>query len=169
MVRLGGRAAAAGRRTPPNRFLIATVSSASGTEEPAAAEVATSPLEDLATNLSLAKQAEFADAALVQPGGSREIWEDPHTLELLFQGNLAAGLSDNEKHRVNRLAKHYKAAGGKIHRVMRDGTLRLCPKPEDRKAIIINSHEMTGHFGVKRTISMVVRNDRGCSSSSTRL
>ena len=52
-------------------------------------------------------------------------------------------------------AKSYRTWGDKVYRVLADGVEREVPRIEDRKALFLDSHEKTGHFGQRRTLYLL--------------
>ena len=46
-------------------------------------------------------------------------------------------------------------AGGELRRNLPDGSSKLCPRPEQRKQIVVQHHERNGHYGVRRTGALV--------------
>ena len=80
---------------------------------------------------------------------------DPHVDEaLLFflrEGRVAEGSGSKEAARVRRRAGRYSMVEGKLQRRWGDGTRRIVPAADQRAQLIRDTHERTGHFGIKRT------------------
>jgi hypothetical protein len=65
--------------------------------------------------------------------------------------------------RITRRARGYRfinsnASGHTgLFRVMQNGTLRQVPPPPDRAQIVLRAHELSGHFGVRRTMHLLLQ------------
>jgi hypothetical protein len=85
-----------------------------------------------------------------QPEPLRDIWQDPAALHFLRTG-VHTSRDVAECKRVSKRARHYQFVSGRLHRTMADGTLREVPEPQQRGDLIMQMHERTGHWGIKRT------------------
>ncbi len=65
-------------------------------------------------------------------------------------------VSAKEKDRVLQRAKRYQLEGTHILRVWEDGRVQIIPHPAQRGRIVRHAHEELGHFGVKRTYSLIL-------------
>jgi hypothetical protein len=91
----------------------------------------------------------------------KDIHYDADTLTLLRTGRLPDGLADIQKRRVTRRAQSYHIAGGSppsVFRTMPNGTFRVVPAPSDRLGIIEKAHVLSGHFGIRRTMHLMLTN-----------
>jgi hypothetical protein len=66
-----------------------------------------------------------------------------------------ADTPEPQKHLYRKRAKSYQTWGDNIFKVLADGVEREVPKPEDRRKLIIDSHERTGHFGQRKTLHLL--------------
>jgi len=85
----------------------------------------------------------------------QDIWNDTSCLQRIQSGIIATELEQLEVRRVNRRAKSYKWALGKLYRIMPDSSKRVCPAPQDRADLVKATHEQLGHFGVRRTAALL--------------
>ena len=92
------------------------------------------------------------------PVGNRptDIWDDASTFHFLQYGVHQGGLSAAEQKRVTRRASRYRFQGQEMYNLGLDGKPRLVPKPPERTALIKRVHEETGHFGVRRTLALLL-------------
>ncbi len=65
-------------------------------------------------------------------------------------------VSAKERDRVLQRAKRYRLEGTHIFRVWEDGKVRIVPHPDERSRIVWHAHEELGHFGIKRTYSLLL-------------
>jgi hypothetical protein len=85
-----------------------------------------------------------------------DIFTDDHTLSLIRNGSLPAGLSEAEQRRASKRAQNYTlSAAGQLLRRMADGSTRIVPPPDTRPALIGLMHSQNGHWGVKRTVTLL--------------
>jgi len=105
----------------------------------------------------------LAEAAEITERGVGDIWYDTPVLDTLFGGHLPPNLSSKEAYRVSRRAKGFAIMKGggpatqlpQLVRRMGDGTTRVVPRPENRTAVVVQTHEQAGHFGQRRTRHLV--------------
>jgi transposase InsO family protein len=69
---------------------------------------------------------------------------------------LPEGADPAEIWRIRKRAKNYTITGGTLYRVMPDGTRRTVPPPPDREQIIRRIHGECGHYGMRRTLHLVL-------------
>jgi len=103
--------------------------------------------------LGLCVAAAAQEALTASSSSSSEIWSDHPALMQLQQGQLPEGLSNAERTRIrNRLKQyHWDEQQQQLHRRMTDGSLRIVPRPEQRQHLVQQQHQLSGHFGVRRT------------------
>jgi hypothetical protein len=101
--------------------------------------------------------AAMLSAALSADSGQphADIWEDANTLHYVTHGTHAEGETPAERKRVARRASSYIKIGESLTRVLKDGSRRRVPKPSERQPLIASAHNNTGHFGVRRTTSLL--------------
>ncbi|GIL49142.1 hypothetical protein Vafri_5618 [Volvox africanus] len=113
----------------------------------------------LATALATQSGQEYQVPSGVQEEGgerSKEIWEDKGVIYLLRHGVAPKGVPAMELKRCQRHARLYHMQGDVLYRVEMDGKMRVVPRPTDRVAIVQRMHEETGHFGVRRTMGLLL-------------
>jgi len=110
------------------------------------------------TSLHVSCIAAAAQEALAAGTGSGEIWADHLVLTALQQGTLPSDATPAERKRVQRRLKLYAwdQQHQQLNRIMPDGTYKFVPKPADRLALVQQQHEQCGHFGIKRTASLLL-------------
>lgn len=69
---------------------------------------------------------------------------------------MPEGTTAAEKSRINKRLHYYTWEQGKVWRRMPDGSLREVPAPADRLELIKQCHNRTGHFGIRRTTTMLL-------------
>ena len=86
-----------------------------------------------------------------------DIWDDATTLDYLKGSILPQSYA--EQRRVLKRTLHYELnAAGEVVRTMPDLTTRVVPPPDERLALVKQSHEQCGHFGRKRTRNLLCNN-----------
>jgi hypothetical protein len=65
-------------------------------------------------------------------------------------------VSAKERNRVFQRAKRYRLERTHVLRVWEDGRVRIVPHPAQRGCIVRYAHEELGHFGIKRTYSLLL-------------
>ncbi|CAM6086541.1 unnamed protein product [Calypogeia fissa] len=85
----------------------------------------------------------------------RDVHHDQMVLEFLRTSMVPGLASAKEKDRVFQRAKRYRLEGRHILRVWEDGRVRVIPHPSQRTRIVLHAHEELGHYGVKRTYSLL--------------
>jgi transposase InsO family protein len=100
---------------------------------------------------ALLELAEQQDGAEQGVSGSSDPHADAGFMFFLKQGQLPPGVEQKEAARIRRRASRYRVVDGKLQRVMRDGSKRLVPLADQRVDLIRETHQKTGHFGIKRT------------------
>lgn len=118
-----------------------------GLEEPAAPN---HPELAFASNKRLCRKAQEQD---------KDIHHDAHTLEFLRTGRMPANLTPAQMKRVTARARRYRLVPGDnstVHRIMHNGATRIVPAPPDRRGIIEQAHVTSGHFGIRRTLHLML-------------
>ena len=113
-------------------------------------------------------------------GGQRaraltDVWEDPNTLQFIWDRTINPEWSSGELQRVRRRARAYRFADGVVINSLQDGVEtpqisdtvllrrlaggdeRVVPAPQQRANLVREIHEATGHWGEKRTIHLLKR------------
>jgi hypothetical protein len=85
-----------------------------------------------------------------------DVHDDILVLEFLRTSMVSSMVSVKERDRVLQRARRYRLAGTHILRVWEDGKVRIVPHPAQRGRIVRHAHEELGHFGVKRTYSLLL-------------
>jgi hypothetical protein len=88
--------------------------------------------------------------------GHHDVHDDTLVLEFLRTSMVLGMVSAKERNRVFQRTKRYRLEGTHILRVWEDGRVRIVPHPNQRKRIVRHAHEELGHFGVKRTYSLLL-------------
>ena len=63
--------------------------------------------------------------------------------------------SQSKRDRINKRTRRFRYSSGLLYRVFTDGSKREVPRPAERTDIVMMSHDDSGHFGIKRTTSLV--------------
>jgi hypothetical protein len=85
----------------------------------------------------------------------QDIWCDLGSLHWLQEGKHREASTAQAQRRAERRARLYVAQGGSILRRRADGSTRIVPPPTDRLQLVQATHERCGHFGEKRTLSLL--------------
>ena len=85
-----------------------------------------------------------------------DVWQDTSLLTYLQTGSHATGATPQERDRVQKRAKHYIWSHGAIVRVFPAGTFKVVPQVANRFALVARVHQEMGHFGIRRTVSLLV-------------
>ena len=84
-----------------------------------------------------------------------DIWLDTPVLQFLQDPSTAASLGSAERERVQRRSRSYQWADGTVMRLFPTGSFRLVPRIAERGPLTARVHEDMGHFGTRRTISLL--------------
>ena len=95
------------------------------------------------------------EEGLLAREGSRDIWQDKEAVHYLQEGRCELWWSPALRKAVARRVKPYSWRDGKLYRLMADGSKREVPPVLEREQIISATRTFCGHFGEKRTISLV--------------
>jgi hypothetical protein len=86
----------------------------------------------------------------------RELWHDEDVMTYLRNGTYPDGASTKViKDRIWHRAQGYHYDKGVLKKSTASGTIRIVPKPEQRANLIHRVHQDVGHFGVKKTYSLL--------------
>ena len=105
-----------------------------------------------------------------------DIWEDINTLNHLWCGAFDPNWSKTEVERVRRRARSYRfsdgvevrhlnsegeeetrTCNGVLLRLMTGGEEKVVPEPQQRDNLVREIHDLTGHWGEKRTVHLLKR------------
>jgi hypothetical protein len=86
---------------------------------------------------------------------SRDIWQNEATLEYLRTGSHAPRLTATVKDRVQHRAKHYYFENHLLRKRMPTGVDKIVLEPHLLANLIRATHLDTGHFGIKKTYSLL--------------
>ena len=85
-----------------------------------------------------------------------DILDDEVVCQYLRDGVMPTGLTPKEVRRVKKRGKLYSCEAGIVSKVMADGSSRVVPAKVAREQIVLRVHEQNGHFGTRRTLSLVL-------------
>jgi hypothetical protein len=88
-------------------------------------------------------------------GGAKDIFEDVDVMKYLKDGEVKVTWSTKERDRVLPRAKRFVWERSHLLRLWPDGTKKVVPAPEERMKLIKHAHEDLGHFGMRRTYSLL--------------
>ena len=84
-----------------------------------------------------------------------DTWLDTPVLQYLQDQVLPSDLTETEKDRVMKRSQSYRWADDTITRLFPTGVFRLVPRIAERRPLTAKVHESMGHFGTRRTISLL--------------
>jgi hypothetical protein len=90
-----------------------------------------------------------------ESGGAKDIFEDVDVMKYLKNGEVKVTWSTKKRDRVLQRAKRFVWERTHLLRLWSDGTRKVVPAPEERVKLIKHAHEDLGHFGVRRTYSLL--------------
>jgi hypothetical protein len=90
-----------------------------------------------------------------ESGGAKDIFEDVDVMKYLKDGEVKVMWSTKERDRVLQRAKRFVWEKTHLLRLWPDDTKKVVPAPEERVKLIKHAHEDLGHFGVRRTYSLL--------------
>jgi hypothetical protein len=85
----------------------------------------------------------------------QDVHVDAQVMAFLRTGEVPSTVGAKERDRVLQRAKRYRLEGRHVLRVWKDGKVRVVPPPARRVPLVRHAHEELGHFGVKRTYSLL--------------
>jgi hypothetical protein len=92
----------------------------------------------------------------VQTQGAVDVWEDAPLLCLLQgQGYYPPDGARAERDRLQHRARQYSWRDGHLVRCLQDGSTRVVPRVAERGPLVRDVHEQAGHFGVRKTLSLL--------------
>ena len=103
--------------------------------------------------LSLHLATSPGDDRLPVGGGSKDIWDDVQVLDYL-QFSVLPTDATSHAHILSRAATFQWVNTNLVH-TLADGNQRVVPPPEERGPLIRHLHRRCGHFGQKRTLSLL--------------
>ncbi len=83
-----------------------------------------------------------------------DIWEDLDTLGFLQHGEYPPQVTSSQWDRIQQRSKRYSWSDNHLVRCLPQGD-RVVPQPHERPGLIQKVHSELGHFGVKRTYSLL--------------
>ncbi len=89
------------------------------------------------------------------PRITTDVWKDQGVLYRLQHGQFLPNTLSQERDRIVHRMARFHWEGDLMFRRWPDGTRRVVPRPEQRLQLIRQVHEDLGHFGVRRTHSML--------------
>jgi hypothetical protein len=100
----------------------------------------------------------LGDAAAVRPRPV-DIWDDAATVAFLLDASSIATATPAEQHRVRQRAAQYSLQHSELltegFGLRKRSNGRVVPRPAERLDIVRQAHQDWGHFGVKRTLSLL--------------
>jgi transposase InsO family protein len=90
-----------------------------------------------------------------RPQAIVDIWEDLPVLHKLQQGTYPLSISAMERDRIGHRITRFRWNNGLLFRMWPDGTRRIVPRPDQRASLVRQVHEELGHFGIRRTHSLL--------------
>lgn len=85
-----------------------------------------------------------------------DIWQDSPVLEYLQASRRhSPGITAKERDRIWHRSKGYRFDNGVLYKRMAAGTEKVVPRPEQRANLIRRVHQDVGHYGVKKTYSLL--------------
>ena len=92
---------------------------------------------------------------LTQAQSTTDVWRDQGVLHRMQHGDFPPGSISKERDRIaHRIARFY-WENGLVFRRWPNGTRKVVPRPDQRAQLVRQVHEELGHFGVRRTHSML--------------
>jgi hypothetical protein len=88
--------------------------------------------------------------------GHHDVHDDTLVLEFLRTNMVPGMMSTKERDRTLQQVRKYRLEGTHILRMWEDGKVPIVPHPTQRRRIVRHAHEELGHFGVKRTYSLLL-------------
>jgi hypothetical protein len=83
-----------------------------------------------------------------------DIWEDLDTLKFLQHGEYPPQVTSNHQDRIQQQSKRYSWKDNHLIRCLPKGDTVVRP-PHERPGLIQKVHSELGHFGIKRTYSIL--------------
>lgn len=144
---------------PPAAAVVGPVGPASPQAEPAAQYGEPRPEQEVLQSTArlelLACLAEQAESPAVQ-ADMLEVWEDDALLSYLQSGEWPAGADAALRKRLSKRSQYYVWEREQLFRKMADGSVRVVPPPASRHQLVVDTHVSTGHWGEKRTLSLLL-------------
>ena len=87
--------------------------------------------------------------------GPKDVWLDAPVMEYIRTKKIANGTPRHERDRIIRRSRVYCFVKGELQRKMPNGTACVVPRPQDRATLMKHIHKHHGHFGLRRTTSLI--------------
>jgi hypothetical protein len=87
--------------------------------------------------------------------GAPDVWADAALLALLQGTGYPVGCGRAERDHLQHRARQYRWQGGRLVRLLADGGTRVIPRVAERGPLVRDVHERAGHFGVRKTLSLL--------------
>ena len=113
------------------------------------------PPPDAQEQLLLLLLTEAEEAPQAEAASGRDIWSDEAVLHYLQHSEFQPGSTRSEQKRIYKRARQYRWQNEALFRLLADSSARRVPQPSERRGIVLEVHEQTGHFGEKRTLSLL--------------
>jgi hypothetical protein len=126
---------------------------ATGTTGPGLRQVAVSKYEDVERQ----EVTWGAEGPGVRTLGAVDAWKDAALLLVLQGHGYPSGCGRAERDRLQHRARQYLWQEGHLLRRLANGSTRVVPRVAERGPLIRDVHERTGHFGVRKTLSLLRR------------
>jgi hypothetical protein len=84
-----------------------------------------------------------------------DVWLDVALLRYLETCAHVSRISQRKRDCIWHRARTYRLKDGVLHRVEADGSTRVVPKPDQRVNLICHAHQDVGHYGVRKTYSLL--------------
>ena len=84
-----------------------------------------------------------------------DIWKDLPVLHKLQHGTFLLCTSAIKRDRIGHRITRFRWVNGLLLQLWLDGTRRIVPKSDQRASLVRQTHKELGHFGVRKTHSML--------------
>jgi hypothetical protein len=91
----------------------------------------------------------------VEAQGAVDVWEDTALLSVLQGRGYPPSCGRAERDRLQHRARQYVWQGGHLERRLANGSTRVVPQMAERGPLIRDVHQRAGHFGVRKTQSLL--------------
>jgi hypothetical protein len=88
--------------------------------------------------------------------GPSDIWSDHAVLQFLRTQELPPTTGDTEARRIKKRAQGYAFRGEQLIRIIPNRGEKWVVRPDAREKLILDMHDQCGHWGVKRTLHLVM-------------
>lgn len=87
---------------------------------------------------------------------SRDVWGDEKAMQYLRTRQVPVGLAQFERRRLQRYAHQYTWQSGHLYRRMGDNSTRIVPPPNQRAALLQQTHDQLVHLGERRNAALLM-------------